>query len=474
VKTVVMCGGGGTRLWPLSRLNMPKQFAQLSSNPDDPTLFQQTLLRNADFTSEFLIVVGQSQVHLAESQAEALNLKQKMRFLAEPFGKNTASVIALACQVFGDEDHVLVVPSDHYVAHTKEYQNVILKSKTYLDQNSITLFGITPTRAETGFGYIEFKNETVISFKEKPDQKTAELYLKSGQFLWNGGIFAFKNKAMRSEFQKHLPKSLEVASRLDMTDQKTILVPEHLMHQFENISIDFGVIEKSKNLAILNASNWQWSDLGSFEALADLSSIDLSATKTPKTDLASSSSKSSKGSNQRHNIHTIDSENNFVMSQKEVVLIGLNNLVVVDTGDALLISQKGQSSKVKEILPNLSQPDLAKNHLTVIRPWGSFTVLEDGVHYKVKSIIVKPNKRLSLQKHKHRAEVWTVVKGVATVTIDDKTFDLKVNETCFIPLGSVHRLTNSTSTDVEIIETQTGQSFDESDIIRLEDDFNRV
>lgn len=469
MKTVVMCGGGGTRLWPLSRLNMPKQFVKLTSSrnqsvdkttgqsteqsTDRLSLFQQTLLRNSSFTSEFLVVVGQSQVHLAESQAEALNLKQKIRFLAEPFGKNTAAVIALACQMFDDEDHVLVVPSDHHVANTSEYQNTILKSKALLDQNKITLFGITPTHPETGFGYIQFNNETVVSFKEKPDLKTAQLYLKSGDYLWNGGIFAFKNKAMQTEFQTYLPKSLEVAAMLDRTEQKTIIIPEHLMHQFENISIDFGVIEKSKNLAILNASNWQWSDLGSFEALADLYS--------------------STNANHKNNIHSINSENNFVISPKEVVLIGQKNLVVIDTGDALLISQKGQSSKVKEALPFLTNPDLAKNHLTVFRPWGSYTVLEDGAHYKVKSIIVKPNKRLSLQKHKHRAEVWTVVKGVATVTIDDKTFDLKVNETCFIPQGSVHRLTNRTTTEVEIIETQTGHSFDENDIIRLEDDFNR-
>ncbi len=458
-----MCGGGGTRLWPLSRLNCPKQFAHLSKDQTRLTLFQQTLVRNSELTDEFLVVVGQNQLHLAQDQAEALNLSQNIIYLAEPFGRNTAAVIALACQLFADEDHILVVPSDHYVANTENYLLTIAKARSFLDQNKITLFGIQPNRPETGFGYIEFEQHNVLSFQEKPNLTTAEIYVKSGRYLWNGGIFAFKNHTMKKEMQMHLPQTLKVAQTLQ-AKTKVITIPDTLMQQFENISIDYGVIEKSKNLAILNASNWAWSDLGSFEALAAMTEEIASLNPLNASELPTSPS----------NIHTIDSQNNFVISDKEVVLIGQNNLVVIDTGDALLISSKGQSSQVKDVLPHLSNSDLTINHLTVRRPWGSYTVLEDGLNYKVKSIVVKPMKRLSLQKHKFRSEVWTVVKGVATVTIDEKTYDLNINESCFIPQGSVHRLTNQTSNDIEIIEIQTGQSFDESDIVRLQDDFNRV
>lgn len=455
MKTVIMCGGGGTRLWPLSRLNMPKQFAQLSSDKNELSLFQQTLLRNQNFTNEFLIVVNKNQLHLAQSQVEDLGLAQSVRYLSEPFGRNTAAVIALAAQMFDSKDNVLVVPSDHHVKEVSNYHGTIEQSYKFLEQNKIVLFGIQPTRPETGFGYIEFNGNEVVSFKEKPNLETAKKYVQSGEYLWNGGIFAFKNETIVNEFKKHLPKTLQVAEQINNHQGRTTQIAEALMSQFENISIDFGVIEKSEKLAILNASNWQWTDLGSFESLAEMD-------------------QDHKKSKVKTSVHTLGGENNFVISDKEVVLIGQSDLLVIDTGDALLISKKGLSSEVKNVLPNLSKPDLAKNHLTVVRPWGSYTVLEDGPNYKVKSIIVKPEKRLSLQKHKFRAEVWTVVKGVATVTIDEKTFDLTTNETCFIPQGSVHRLTNKTSTPVEIIEIQTGSSFDEDDIIRLEDDFNRI
>ncbi len=451
MKTVVMCGGAGTRLWPLSRLNMPKQFVQLSDDKDELTLFQQTLIRNVEFTDEFLIVVSKHQVHLAQNQVAALKLKQKVRFLCEPFAKNTAAVIALACQLFEDLDNMLVVPSDHYVAEPINYKASILESAKYIDQKKIVLFGILPTEPETGFGYIKFKNHNVVSFQEKPDLETAEKYLQSGDYLWNSGIFAFKNQNMKTEMQQSLPNAFEVASGFEVNDSEVLTVSENLMQKFENISIDFAVIEKSKNLAILNGSDWHWSDLGSFEALAKLS----------------------KGKD-KGNIHSYESTNNFVRSEREVVLIGQKDLLVIDTEDALLISSRGLSSKIKSVLPKLSNPELTQSHRTVVRPWGSFSVLVDNAYFKVKSIVVNPGKRLSLQKHKFRSEVWTVVRGLANVTIDNKVFDLQVNETCFIAQGSVHRLANQTSDPVEIVEIQTGESFDESDIVRIEDDYNRT
>lgn len=466
MKTVIMCGGGGTRLWPLSRINLPKQFARLLEPKSHLTLFQHTVLRNASFTSEFLVVVNKSQLHLAEQQWHELKIsgfieKNKVRFLVEPFGKNTAAVIAMSCFAFSEDDDILVVPSDHYLSGDENYKETILKSKSYLQESKICLFGIKPTYPETGFGYIEFDQNKVVSFKEKPDLKTAEVYLKSGHYLWNGGIFAFKVKTMKAEFNLHLSKTLKTASRVSVSNSVN-LISEDVMNEFENISIDYAVIEKSKELAILNASGWGWTDLGSFEALKNIQIDDsFNGQKVKSSDLLTSK------------VHNLNSENNFVISNKEVVLIDQKDLVVVDTGDALLISKFGSCSKVKDVLPLLSNQDLTKNHLTVYRPWGSYTVLEDKVNYKVKSIKVNPGHRLSLQKHKFRAEVWTVVQGTAEVTIDDKTFDMKINETCFIPLGAVHRLANKTNSVVEIVEIQTGESFDENDIVRLQDDYNR-
>lgn len=481
MKTVIMCGGGGTRLWPLSRINLPKQFARLLEPQSHLSLFQHTILRNASFTDEFLIVVNKNQLHLAEQQIgelksqdflssyfslgkslsnESININN-VRFLVEPFGKNTAAVIAMSCTAFNENDDVLVVPSDHYLSGNQSYTETILKSKSYLQESKICLFGIQPTYPETGFGYIEFDQNKVLSFKEKPDSTTAQNYLQSGSYLWNGGIFAFNVKTMLAELNKHLSSTLKLAGQISISETVNY-VPEDIMDKFENISIDYAVIEKSKELAILNATGWGWSDLGSFEALKNILNENLANDQKDNVSFPINPK-----------VHNLNSENNFVISDKEVVLIDQKDLIVVDTGDALLISKAGSCSKVKEALPLLKNQDLTKNHLTVFRPWGNYTVLEDRSDYKVKSIKVNPGHRLSLQKHKFRAEIWTVVKGVAEVTIDDKTFDMKPNETCFIPLGAVHRLANKTNSIVEIVEIQTGESFDESDIIRLQDDYSR-
>jgi len=448
----IMCGGGGTRLWPLSRLTMPKQFAKLLEPHESKSLYQQTLLRNAELADEFLIFVNKDQLHLAKMQYAECNLENKVRFVAEPFGRNTAAVIAIASVLNKDDASILVIPSDHHITNEVNYVQTIKNCQPILDQEKICLFGIKPDHPETGFGYIEASGEKVISFKEKPDLSTAQNYLLSGNYFWNSGIFAFKSKIMKINLEIFKPQILANAQKVQLIEEndRTIFIPHALMDGFEDISIDYAVIEKSESLAIKEALDWDWSDLGSFESLKKLR-------KTLNQD-----------------VHFKGSNNSLVISNKETILIDVDDLIVVDTGDALLISKNGSSAKVKEVLSELKNQNLKKDHLTVIRPWGSYTVLADEAHYKAKRIQVYPGKRLSLQKHQYRSEVWTVIKGTATVTIDDKKMNLSSGQSCTIAVGSVHRLENTSHETIEIVEVQTGISFAEEDIIRLEDDFHRA
>jgi mannose-1-phosphate guanylyltransferase len=452
MKIAIMCGGGGTRLWPLSRLSMPKQFARLMQPIEAKSLFQQTLIRNSKLADEFLIFVSKDQLHLAKMQFEEIALNTKVRFIAEPFGKNTAAVVAMASTLLGEHDDVLVTPSDHYIANEESYIQQIQDSKKILTNNKICLFGIKPNLPETGFGYIHYQMNEVLSFKEKPDLATAQQYVAAGNYLWNSGIFAFKAKTMKSEMQIHKPNLINTANNLKniIEVDNTIFITPEIMNEFENISIDYAVIEKSKELAIVETNDWEWSDLGSFEALKKL-----------KREL-------------NHDVHLKGSNNSLVISNKETILIDVDDLIVVDTGDALLISKEGSSSKVKEVLKDLKNQNLKIDHSTVVRPWGSYSVLTDEQHCKVKRLEVLPGKRLSLQKHNFRSEVWTSVKGSPHVQIDGVSKILHPGQTCFIPVGSTHRLENNTNEPIEIIEVQTGESFCEDDIIRLEDDFYRA
>jgi mannose-1-phosphate guanylyltransferase len=457
MKTVVLCGGSGTRLWPLSRTLYPKQFYPLF---EGHSLFQRTIERNAPHTDEFLIIVNQEQFFMAEDQYRALKLAQPARFILEPEGRNTAPAIALAALAANAQDELLVVPSDHLIQNTKAYQDYVKSAKAYAKSGALVTFGIKPTHAETGFGYIEAQGDTVASFREKPDASTAESYLKSGKHFWNSGMFCFQAQTYLSALEKYANELFvaSVAAWKGTPQTAPFRIPLDLMKAIPSDSIDYAVMEKASGIKVV-PSDMGWSDLGSFDALYE--SLPLDADKNaidPQT------------------MH-FNSHRNLVVSGKRLVAtVDVDDLVIVDTPDALLVTKRGSSQKVKDVVAALKQKksELTHLHTTAHRPWGSYTILEDAANFKVKRIVVKPGARLSLQKHAHRSEHWIVVNGKAYVTVGEKTFPLERNESTYIPIGEVHRLENREKEDLILIEAQVGTYLGEDDIVRLVDDYKRV
>lgn len=437
---LILCGGSGTRLWPLSRTLMPKQFVKLFNNQ---SLFQLTAQRNSTICDEQFIVSNSEQYFLALDQLEELGYENN-RYLLEPIGRNTAPAIALACMALEPETIVLVTPSDHLIKNQDAYKVVVKKAQDLAKEGFLVTFGIKPSYAETGYGYIEADGEDVKSFKEKPDAITAQRYVEQGNYYWNSGMFCFKAGVFLEELAKYSPSIYEASKRAleNAMDDTMIRIKHKAMMAIPEDSIDYAVMEKSDKVKVV-PSDIEWSDVGSFDALSD--------------EL------------------TNDENNNFILSHKQVCLIDIEDLIVIDTEDALLISRKGSSQKVKEIVSKLKTQNLAltTTHKTTHRPWGTFTVLEDRPGYKIKQIMVKPGKRLSLQKHFHRNEHWIVVSGTATVTVEDKTYMVRENESTYIKSGEIHRLENQGKIPIILIEAQVGSYTGEDDIVRIEDDFKR-
>ena len=453
---IILCGGSGTRLWPISRTLMPKQFVKLF---DDKSLFQLTVERNSKVCDSQFIVSNAEQYFLAIDQLEELN-KTKNKYLLEPIGRNTAPAIALACLALDKEELVLVTPSDHLIKNETEYQKVISRAKELASANNLVTFGIKPTFAETGFGYIEASGEDVKAFHEKPNFDTATKYLEAGNYYWNSGMFLFKAGVFLEELQKYSPTiyeaSLEAFTSASNENNLTRIKHDDMMNIPED-SIDYAVMEKSNKVKVVS-SEISWSDVGSFDALFD---------ELPKDE---------NNNTQNPNHISIDSKNNLVYgSERKIATVDIEDCIIVDTGDALLISKKGSSQKVKNVVAKLkeSSSELHNIHLTASRPWGTYTVLEDTLGYKIKRIEVKPGKRLSLQKHYHRNEHWIVVSGTATVTVGDETRLVRPNESTYIKMGEVHRLANEGKIPVVLIEAQVGEYTGEDDIVRLDDDFKR-
>ena len=452
---IILCGGSGTRLWPISRTLMPKQFVKLF---DEKSLFQLTVERNSKVCDSQFVVSNTEQYFLALDQLQELN-KTNNKYLLEPIGRNTSPAIALACMALDKEEIVLVTPSDHLIKDEIEYAKVLEKAKELANEDNLVTFGITPSFAETGFGYIEAKDFNVVSFKEKPDKETAQKYIDAGNYYWNSGMFCLKAGMFLDELKKYSPqvheaslKALENSSH----SESMIRIKHKDMAFIPEDSIDYAVMEKSKIVKVV-PSNINWSDVGSFDALFK---------ELPKD-------KNNNTINDKH--ISIDSKNNLVYGvDKYIATIDVEDLIIVDTGDALLISKKGSSQKVKQVVTELKKTTQLHNiHLTGHRPWGTYTVLEDRVGYKIKRIVVKPGKRLSLQKHYHRNEHWIVVSGTATVTVGDSVQLLRPNESTYIKMGEVHRLENKGKIDIVLIEAQVGEYTGEDDIVRIEDDFRR-
>ena len=454
---IILCGGSGTRLWPISRTLMPKQFVKLF---DDKSLFQLTVERNSKLCDKNFIVSNAEQYFLAQDQLEensTFNI-QNSTFLLEPIGRNTAPAIALACMQLDFDEIVLVTPSDHLIKDEKEYEKVLKKAKEFASENKLVTFGITPTFAETGFGYIETVNEfDVKAFHEKPNFEIATSYLKAGNYYWNSGMFCFKAGVFLDELEKYSPEIYEkskIAFENATNTNNLIRIKHEDMANIPEDSIDYAVMEKS-NIVKVIPSNISWSDVGSFDSLSDEREV-LSA-----------------------KCYEEGSENNFYHNDNDnkiIATIGLKDFIVIDTRDALLIAKKGETQKVKNIVEKIkhSTSHLAlSTHLTGYRPWGTYTVLEESNGYKIKRIEVNPGKRLSLQKHFHRSEHWIVVSGTATVTVGDEKRLVRPNESTYIKAGELHRLENEGKIPVVLIEAQVGEYTGEDDIVRVEDDFSR-
>ncbi|MDD3466728.1 MAG: mannose-1-phosphate guanylyltransferase/mannose-6-phosphate isomerase [Campylobacterales bacterium] len=452
---VILSGGSGTRLWPISRTLMPKQFVKLF---DEMSLFQKTLLRNKGLCDYTVVVSNSEQLFLAIDQAEEVN-ESGLSFLLEPVGRNTAPAIAMAA--FGaDKDEILLVSSsDHLIKDEMAYRGAVAKALEFANDGYIVTFGIKPTYAETGYGYIESSGYDVLSFKEKPDAVTADEYIKKGNFYWNSGMFCFKAGVLLGELKKYSPRiyetSLTAYENALKDDEKTKIRLDDMKAIAED-SIDYAVMEKSSLVKVVPC-DMGWSDVGSFESLyAELDKDEHGNTNSSAIN--------------------IDSKNNLILGdERQIATIGVEGLMIVDTPDALLVAKQGCGQQVKNVVAKLKEQggELHNIHLTAHRPWGTYTVLEESTSYKIKSIVVAPGKRLSLQKHFHRNEHWVVVSGTAKVQNGDKELVIGANESTYIKAGEIHRLENPGLIDLVMIEVQVGEYVGEDDIMRLEDDFKR-
>ena len=456
MRNVILCGGSGTRLWPLSRRLMPKQFLQLF---DNRSLFQKTMERNSAFCNDFLVITNEEQYFLALDQIDELGLSTP-RFLLEEMGRNTAPAIAFAAFSSDEEEILFVTPSDHLIKNMEKYQEAIQRAEALAKEGYLVTFGIEPTAPHTGYGYIECSGNDVRRFHEKPDLATAQEYLaqnatnRGTKYLWNSGMFMFEAGVYLAELQKHAPEVYEACREVyanhlrPISDTQTRITH---MDSIPDISIDYAVMEKSDKIKVV-PGEFEWNDVGSFDSLVD--EID------------------------SKEAIEVGSHNNFYYSdndKKVIATIGLEDFIVVDTKDSLLIAKRGQTQKVRDIVAQLKKidPELLATHSIVHRPWGTYEVLIDDKGYKIKRIVVKPGKRLSLQKHYHRNEHWIVLSGTATVTVGDETYYVRPNESTYIKMGEVHRLANEGKIPVVLIEAQVGEYTGEDDIVRIDDDFKR-
>jgi len=463
---VLMCGGSGTRLWPVSRSIEPKQFHTLSG---DASLFQQTVQRfRSEHYAEPLIVVNTNHRDLALREFGQLSAGTA-RLLVEPCVRSTGPAIAAAAALIAEEDPdrlMLVAPSDHLIEQNEVFSQAVTRAAAAARQGQIVLFGIRPTQPETGFGYIEtgepfdgscFK---VAGFVEKPKRAVAEALVDGGRHLWNSGIFMFSARTILEELERYAPEVLDCARRaLSMAQRGNDTI--RLASDFDTapvISIDYAVMERSDRLVCVPVDP-SWRDLGSWSALWDVGSKD------------------SNGNVARGDTILHDVRNSYVHGDSRLVAVmGVEKVVVIDTADAVLVSSLDQAQNVGRLAAELAaakRPE-ATLHKKVRRPWGSYESLRMGETFQVKHIIVDVAGRLSLQYHHHRSEHWTVVSGIARVTVGDKVFVMRANESVYIPKGDVHRLENIGDEELHLIEVQCGTYLGEDDIVRLEDQYDRI
>lgn len=451
MKIIILAGGGGTRLFPLSRDCYPKQFLHVIGNK---SLLAQTIERFLGLVEakDIIVVTNEKYVFHVQAELKMINAEEA-HIITEPIGKNTAPAIALAqsyCQdiLKCDEDEILFVsPSDHLIKPIKNFQTLIKNAQDTVSRGKVITLGIKPNKAETGYGYIEVEESNtnikkVISFKEKPDLITAQKYIASGNYYWNGGMFMFSITTIQEEFAKYMP---EIASIVQKGYQYTV----NNFSQMPDISIDYAVAEKSQKMMMIPLDGIYWNDIGSFDAIAEV--------------MADKDNNVFKG-----DILTENCTDTMIIGDNRLITgIDLENLMIIDTPDALLVAKKGESQKVKNIVAKLkyNKRKEAKENVTMYRSWGKYTLLTENEGYRVRKIEMNPGAELTMQMHYHRSEHWTVISGTGKTIIDGVERIFTENQSTYIPMGVKHKLSNPGKIPLIIIEVQSGKYINEDDIV---------
>jgi len=468
VKAVVLAGGSGTRLWPYSRQKLPKQFLGIGGSK---SLLEATVERLSPHILPKDVLIVTNHDH---AKGEAYKILSDYQTLLEPVGRNTAAAIALSAaflQEFNDDPIMVVLPADHLIEDVKEFHVVLEKAILAAEKGALVTFGIKPTRPDTGFGYIKSclsrgcaRGLEIEKFVEKPDLLTAERYLDEGGYFWNSGMFVWKSSRILAEIKEHLPNVFKIVEqiraewRLGSDKQKSI---SKFFPSMPDISIDYGVLEKvvdTDSQLLVFPCEIAWSDVGSWDAVYEM---------LPKDEQDNALV---------GNVIALDCQNTMIHSTHRLVTaVGLDGVCVVETPDAIFVCNRDETQNVRDVVAELKKRNAQECilHLTVRRPWGEYTVLEEQPGFKMKRITVESGASLSLQRHQHRSEHWVVVSGTATVTCDDKVTTITCNQSTYIPVGSKHRLDNRGKIPLQLIEIQVGEYLEEDDIERFDDVYGR-
>jgi len=463
IQPVILAGGTGSRLWPLSRELYPKQLLQLTS---DASLLQTTLLRVNQLPGVMqpIVIVGEGHRFITRTQIDDLGVFDDYTIILEPVGRNTAPAICAAaeyCREVEEETILLVLPADHVILHQEKFTEAVLQAVKFAVDGFVVTFGIQPTSPETGYGYIECgEGSRVVSFKEKPDLELARKYLSDKRYFWNSGMFAFSIKTFKAEMRAHSPEMaayMADAVERGEGDGCFFRLEKTAMLNCPSDSLDYALMEKTANAAMVTA-DLGWSDIGSWQALWEVLEKD------------------DAGNAVRGDALLEDTHNCLVRAEETlVVTVGMEDTLVVETADTVLVAPLSKAQDVKRVVARLKKDNRKELsvHRTVYRPWGSYTVLEEHPRFQIKRITVSPGGKLSLQKHHHRHEHWVVVTGTALVTNGDEEFLLHENQSTYIPAGTMHRLENPGVISLELIEVQNGSYLGEDDIVRFEDVYGR-
>ena len=473
ITPIILLGGTGTRLWPLSTSGFPKQYLPLLKDNSE-SLFQNTLkrIRNIENIVSPIIICNEEHRFIASEQLRQIGITPKATLL-EPFGRNTApavTIAALKALEHNKDSLMLVLPADHNIKNTSQFEKVIKKGAEYAKKGRITIFGVTPTSPETGYGYIQTSEKIdpkhltgleILKFIEKPSKKNANEFLNSKNFSWNSGMFIFKSSVFLKEVEKLNPKLLYYCKKSISKNEKDLdfeRIDPDFFQKCPNISIDVAIMEKTR-LGTVIPLNAGWSDIGSWNSLWENEEKDIN------------------GNVLSENVWIKKVKDSYLRSENRLLVgIGLKDLIIVETNNTLLVAEKSHSQEIKNVVEDLLKDNSSKDELNKksYRPWGEFISVVEGDKWKVKRIEVKPKSSLSLQKHRHRAEHWIVVNGTAKVEVNDKVLTLRENQSTYIPLGAKHRLSNPENEPLILIEVQSGDYLGEDDIVRFDDLYGRI